>query len=238
MIDTCQVIAHRGASADRPENTVDAFVEAGRQGADGVELDVRPTSDRRLVVCHDVAFADGRAVSATAFDDVPAGICDLRRALEACGTMLVNVEIKNGEGEPGFDRSGWLAEETLRVISEVSPPGGVLVSSFDPDILDTVRGLPDAPPTGLLVLSADQPRDALAAAADAGHEAVHPWDGSVDEDLVARARDARLALNVWTVDDPGRVRELARWGVDAIITNRPASTRAAIGGGRESTAVD
>ena len=56
------VIAHRGASHDHPENTVAAFRAAAEMGADGVELDVRRTSDDRLVVVHDPRLADGRVV--------------------------------------------------------------------------------------------------------------------------------------------------------------------------------
>lgn len=47
------IIAHRGASSDAPENTLAAFRLAWEQGADGVELDLRLSADRRLVVHHD-----------------------------------------------------------------------------------------------------------------------------------------------------------------------------------------
>jgi len=47
------LLAHRGASADAPENTIAAFEEAVRQGADGVELDVQVCSTGEVVVCHD-----------------------------------------------------------------------------------------------------------------------------------------------------------------------------------------
>ena len=47
------LLAHRGASADAPENTLTAFAEAARQGADGVELDVMLCASGELVVCHD-----------------------------------------------------------------------------------------------------------------------------------------------------------------------------------------
>src|SRR5215207_7201024 len=47
------LLAHRGASADAPENTLDAFAEAVRQGADGVELDAMVCGSGEVVVCHD-----------------------------------------------------------------------------------------------------------------------------------------------------------------------------------------
>src|SRR5687767_9081442 len=53
MISTPLIIAHRGASASAPENTIAAFRAAIEQGADGVELDVQLTSDAVAVVFHD-----------------------------------------------------------------------------------------------------------------------------------------------------------------------------------------
>lgn len=47
------IIAHRGASADAPENTLAAFREAIRQKADAIELDVQQTKDKKLIVMHD-----------------------------------------------------------------------------------------------------------------------------------------------------------------------------------------
>ena len=59
------VIAHRGASATFPENTIEAFRGAAEQGADWVELDARRTADHSLVVHHDALLADGRAIVAS-----------------------------------------------------------------------------------------------------------------------------------------------------------------------------
>jgi glycerophosphoryl diester phosphodiesterase len=55
-------IAHRGASAYRPENTIRAFEKAIEQGADCIEIDVQRTADNELVVYHDLCFRDGRLV--------------------------------------------------------------------------------------------------------------------------------------------------------------------------------
>ena len=65
------VIAHRGASAQFAENTLDAFLGAVDQGADGVELDVRRTADGRLAIHHDDALPDGTVIVETAFADLP-----------------------------------------------------------------------------------------------------------------------------------------------------------------------
>ena len=60
------LLGHRGASKDAPENTVTAFELALSQGCDGVEFDVRRTSDGQLVICHDAAL-HGFVVDETPF---------------------------------------------------------------------------------------------------------------------------------------------------------------------------
>ena len=54
-----------------------------------------------------------------------------------------------------------------------------------------------------------------------GHHAIHPWDAQVDEAGIRLAHRHGLAVNVWTVDDPERMRQLIAWGVDGICTNVP-----------------
>ena len=56
------VIAHRGASADFPENSLDAFTGALQQGADWIELDVRRSKDGVLVVHHDAHLNEGALI--------------------------------------------------------------------------------------------------------------------------------------------------------------------------------
>lgn len=223
------VIGHRGASYDYPENTLEAFAGAAAQGADWVELDVRVTSDAILVVHHDPVLADGRVICDTAAADLPASVAPLSEALGAMGSLGVNVEIKNSPGEPGYDPSGWVAGATTTAIAEWGSGLDILVSCFDLATLDEVRAIAPHLATGYLVLSTEEPLDAVAAAAGSGHVAVNPWDPCVSAESVARARDAGIAVNVWTVDDPDRIRQLAEWGVDAVITNRPDVARRALG---------
>src|SRR2546425_413652 len=103
-----EIIAHRGASAAYPENTVEAFRAAGELGATWVELDVRRTSDGRLAVHHDAHLPDGRAIVDVAADDLPPAVPSLAVALEACAPLGVNVEIKNSPNDVDFDPSAAL----------------------------------------------------------------------------------------------------------------------------------
>ncbi|MEZ5322179.1 MAG: glycerophosphodiester phosphodiesterase [Microthrixaceae bacterium] len=222
------IAAHRGASADFVENTVDAFRGAVAQGADWVELDVRSTADGVLVVHHDPLLADGTAIAAVRRSDLPSHVPTLADAFGAASPLGVNVEIKNSEGEPGYDPSGALAVAVVEEIARSAGTREVLVSSFDLATIDRVLQEDPAMPTGYLVFGPDDPHDTAAEAVEHGHGALHPWDHLVTESSVRRCRDLGLALNVWTVDDPGRIAMLADWGVDMVITNRPAMARAAV----------
>lgn len=223
------VIGHRGASHDFSENTLDAFRGAKAQGADWVELDVRKTSDGLLIVHHDAHLSDGRAIADLKSGELPKSVPTLEAALLACAPMGVNVEIKNAEGEPGFDTTGRLARETVSVIHATTGAAEVLISSFDLATLDAVREVDADMPTGYLVLSGEEPADAVALCVERHHQAINPFDLFVSLESIARAHDHGIEVNVWTVDDPARIAELGSWGVDSVITNRPALALAALG---------
>ena len=218
------VVAHRGASAHAAENTIAAFEAAVRFGADGVELDVRATADGALAVHHDPALADGREVHELLADELPAHVCDLAEAFAASAQLLVNVEIK-------ADRPGSGVALAAPVVEACRTWGGpVLVSSFDPAAVDEVRRLdPDLPTAQLTFLLDRSAGDVVRWVAGRGHAAWHPFHVTLDADAVAVAHAAGLQVNTWTVDDPGRVAELAGWGVDAIVTNDVPATMAALG---------
>lgn len=224
------VIGHRGASHDYSENTLEAFEGAKAQGADWVELDVRRTYDGLLIVHHDAHLNDGRAIADLRSDELPDWVPSLEAALRVCAPMGVNVEIKNAKGEPGYDDSGRLARETVGVIGATVERGAqILVSSFDLATLDAVRAADADLPTGYLVLSGEEPVDAVAVCVERGHQAINPFDLFVTAESIARAHDGGVQVNVWTVDDPERIATLGSWGVDSVITNRPDVALAALG---------
>lgn len=223
------VIAHRGASwAEPPGNTLAAFRAAAALGADWVELDVRRTADGGLAVHHDAELVDGRPIVELALGDLPADVPSLAAALDACAGMGVNVEIKNAPVDPDWDESRRVADEVVRVLAG-RDPAALLVTSFDPGAVDRVRELHPGLPTGLLVHPGLAIDDAVVLAAERGHRAVHPWDPIVTEEHVTAAHEHGLAVNVWTVNEPSRMRTLVAWGVDGIITDRPDLARAVVG---------
>src|SRR5262245_8084960 len=132
------VIAHRGASAVEPENTIGAFRRAAAIGADMVELDVRRSADGVLVIHHDAHVPGGRALADTRRADLPVSIPTLAEALEACAGMAVDVEIKNQAGEPGFESDRRLTDDVVAVVHARGDEDRVILSSFDAASLDRV----------------------------------------------------------------------------------------------------
>jgi glycerophosphoryl diester phosphodiesterase len=211
------IIAHRGASRRAPENTIAAFDLALKLGADAVELDVRSSADGILVVHHDPHLVDGRVIIETRSGDLPPSVPTLDAALDACGGLVVNVEVKNVNRAAARATADLLAH---RIAGGV-PPDRFIVSSFDRDAIDMVRRMRPDIPTALLVVD---PGDVAALANDLaadGHSALHPHHAFVTREDIDAAHRAGLRVNVWTCDDVGRLAELTEWDVDGICTNVP-----------------
>ncbi|CAN5560921.1 glycerophosphodiester phosphodiesterase family protein [soil metagenome] len=204
-----------------------------------MELDVRITRDGELVVSHDAWFGDGRGVWETPAADRPSEVVVLDQALDACLGMGVNIEIKNSPGDLG----GEDVPRDLRVCDLVvelvatraaaaraagEPEQQIVVSSFDEETLRRVRHLRPRLATAYLVFDLHGDPELPARAAAGGDVAVNPWDPLVDAAFMERCNTLGLQVNVWTVDDPDRIRELAELGVHSIITNEPANARAAL----------
>ena len=202
------ILGHRGMVRDAPENSIAAFRACSATGADGVELDVRLGPDGELLVHHDPLP-----------DPVPDHVPTLAAALAACEGAIVNVEIKNLPTEPTWDPTEAIAGPVVAAIRGVAV--AAVVSAFTLATIDAVRAVDPEVRTGWLTVSGFDQVEALATAAGRGHTDFHPHDSAVTADLVERTHAAGLRLTTWTVDDPDRMRQLADWGVDCIITNVP-----------------
>ncbi|HWP35236.1 MAG TPA: glycerophosphodiester phosphodiesterase family protein [Thermodesulfobacteriota bacterium] len=244
------VIAHRGASAYAPENTLAAFRAAIALGADMLELDVQLTADRRLAVIHDQAIdrtCDGRGFVAEmtlaelqrfdaglwwgpgfAGERIPA----LEEVLAlARGRVAVNIEAKVPAGEPaeGSGREA-LAEALVAALAEAGSGLTVLVSSFDAGVLRRLRARAPALTLGLLCeariegpagFRPGRLAPYLALAAELGAVSLHPYWRFTGPRLVDAAHAAGLRVYPWTVNRERDLRRLIAIGVDGIITDRP-----------------
>ncbi len=230
-----QVIAHRGASAYRPENTHAAFEFALELGADMLELDLHLTRDGVVVVAHDAELGRlggrGRIGDATLDQiqglDAGAGECvpTLEEVLDRYPARCeLNLELKVGPVGPYPD----LEKAALRAVQERGVLDRVLFSSFAPAVLETLRAASAAARLGVLV--ARRPRRGalergLASAKRLNAEALHPAVALVQPDWIDEAHARGLALYPFTVDDRKEWSRLLAMGVDGIFTNTPDHLR-------------
>jgi len=213
-----RILAHRGASGHRLENSLAAFREARRLGADGVELDVHATHDGALIVHHDPELADLGPISSLAAEQVRQvrlsngeQIPELAAALEVLSGMEVWVELKSLPAS---------ADERLMAAIDQSPtPSFCAVHSFDHRIIARLGARWPALSRG--ILSASYPIDPLAPLVAAGANTLWQEWHLIDAQLVTGLHRMGAKLIAWTVDDSATARGLAELGVDALCGNFP-----------------
>ncbi len=230
------LFGHRGSRTSAPENTLAAFRIAAADGADAIELDVRPSKDGELMVMHDPTLertaSDPRAVHALTVAElarVRVGgserVPTLAETLTLCRELGLGLNVELKRDVPSRTRAVQSAARTLKR-SAVGLP--VIVSSFDPLMLLAFRVLAPAIPTALLVEPDSVARYRLDRAARYLGVAIHADQKLVGSEAVARWHAQGLRVAVWTVNDAATVTELCRIGVDGIISDNPAMARAAI----------
>jgi glycerophosphoryl diester phosphodiesterase len=218
------VLAHRGASVAAAENSPAAFALADTMGADGVELDVRRAPDGRLLVVHD-------PLPGSLADIDTLGAATLAEVLDACGDrMLVNVEIKNWRTDSFYDPTMALVPPILDELRRRGSNAAHrwLISSFSWSTVAACREYAPEIATACLT-SARVDAATIEQLAAAGHQALHPWEGQLDESLVSACHRHGLAVNAWTCNDPGRLVELRDLGVDGVCTDVPDVALRALG---------
>jgi glycerophosphoryl diester phosphodiesterase len=229
------VIAHRGASAYAPENTLAAFNLAFEMGADGIELDVSLTKDGVPVVFHfdpddqthgvrslkDLTLDQVKQIDAGAWFAVRfrgERIPTLFEVLEGmAGRGLIDIELKSNTLQ-----TDGLEAAVAKVIEETNVGSDVLLSSFSPFALYRMSVLNPRLPRGLLY-AGDMPLYLRRAWLRplARPNALHPRWLMVNDRYINWARGKGYKINVWTVDDADEMHRLSALGVDAIITNKP-----------------
>jgi glycerophosphoryl diester phosphodiesterase len=238
-----QVIAHRGASAAAPENTLAAVELALEHGADRVEVDVRRTADGALVLLHDAtprrttdvgperagdhvdsfSLAALRRLDAGSWFDVRFSgqrVPVLGELLELVrGRAGVHLELKDPARHPGVER---------QVLAALGRDDDVVVQSFDHASVRRLHALAPEVPVALLV--EERPHAHLLRTAAGFAAEVNPALTAVGADVVAALREHGLRTSVWTVNAAADLRRVAALGVDGIITDEPALARALLVG--------
>jgi glycerophosphoryl diester phosphodiesterase len=220
------IIAHRGASAAAPENTLAAFRLAKTQGAHGIEFDVQLSADGIPVVIHDdtvdrTTNGRGRVTDLTLaqLQSLDAGqgesIPTLAQTFDLFGPdFLYNLEIKND------DQTDRGAEQAIaECIRRYGVQRQLIISSFNPTALERIYAvLGDEVPLAFLHMGM---MDRDTSAWQFPCHADHPYYLAIDAAYMAWAQAVNRLVNVWTLDDPLIAQQLAAIGVHSIITNNP-----------------
>ncbi len=225
------VIAHRGASGDRPENSLSAFQLAVDQRADMIEIDLHLSCDDAIVVRHDGDLADLglkreiRATDLAQIQTLDAGdgekIPTLDAVLDRFGSAIAfNLEIKTGPGGAYPE----LEAAALRAVERRGLLASTIFSSFSDDVLGRLRALSSGARLAVLV-SARRPAGAFERARAVAAEALNPWFGLANEDWIDGAHAEGFAVYPYTVDALVDLRKCLEVGVDGLFTNYPGRLR-------------
>ena len=226
------IFAHRGASADAPENTLRAIKLALTQKVDGIEIDVHQLG-QELVVIHDrwvhrttngkgqladYTMAQLRTLDAGLGEKVPT----LWEVMEViAGQCTLNIEVKGLQD----------VSLVLALINKASLTLGFrqeqfIVSSFDHHLLAQFKQL--APELKLGALTASKPIDYALFASALGAFSVNADITFLDQNFVNDAHQRGLQVFVYTVDQAEDLKMLYQWGVDGVFCNAPALAKAVV----------
>lgn len=230
-------IGHRGAPKGAPENTIASYLKALEVGLDAIEIDVIATRDGRVVCSHNhdleretsgsgyihqMTYQELKDVDAAVkFPEFsPSKLPLLEEVLDALpGDCVLDIEIK----ATGFvDIKA--ARSVARIIRRRNLYHRVIVSSFHPLVVGTIKWMDRRIPTAYLWTNRDlvpkylrKPRFLRLLHPDFFHPEAH----LVSENLIRSARNRGMRVNAWTVNNRPAMEWLLKLGVDGLISDFP-----------------
>jgi glycerophosphoryl diester phosphodiesterase len=215
------IIAHRGASAYEPENTLRSVKRALELGADMVEVDVRASRDGHIVVMHDATVDRTTNGKGYVKDMTLRELKKLNAGLgERVPTLQEVAELISGKAQLVVEiKVPRIEKKVLQIVKENELERDVLITSFYHPILKKVKELNSNIRTGAIVAS--RPIKTAQLAMDADSDALFPKHVYVDSQMVEEAHRHDLAVYPWTVDDLNAIEPLIGMGVNGIVTNKP-----------------
>ncbi|PXY45274.1 glycerophosphodiester phosphodiesterase [Flavobacterium hydrophilum] len=219
-------IAHRGAKAYEPENTLQAFQKALDLNSDGIELDVHLSADGHIIVMHDetidkmtngkgavntFTLSELKSFSIAGKHQIPTlnEVFDLVR--KRC---FINVELKNAD----------TSKQVVSLIEKYIAEEGwdyshFIVSSFDWNALQEVHNLNSDIPIG--VLTEEDLDTALAFAESIQAKAIHPDFHLLNTDNVRKMQEKGFWVLPWTVNVEEDIQKVKSYNVNGIISDFP-----------------
>jgi glycerophosphoryl diester phosphodiesterase len=201
------LLGHRGARAEKaiPENTPASFDLALASGCDGFEFDVRLSADGQAVICHD-ATSHGLKISGSPAQELALPLLsDVLTRYQ--NTAFLDLELKVS----GLERV------TADLLRKFAPARGFVVSSFLPEVLQTIHRLDATIPLGLICETQTQ----FSVWTQLPVEYVIPHYKLVRKDLISKIKAAGKRILVWTVNLPAAMKRFSKWRVDGIVSDNP-----------------
>lgn len=243
--DHTEIMAHRGASAAAPENTLAAIRQAISDGADWVEVDVQETADGVVVLFHDSDFKklagiDLKIWNATSdqLKNIDVGssfstefqkerVPTLNQALALCKEKIgVNIELKY------YGHDERLEKRVIQSVESHGMESSILIMSLNRNVLQKFRSIRPGWKVGLLTAVAVGKLTRV----DADFLAVNVKMATPR--FVRSAHRRGKAVYVWTVNDPLTMSIMMGRGVDAIITDKPALARSILEQRRQMSSLE
>ncbi|WP_326691226.1 glycerophosphodiester phosphodiesterase family protein [Streptomyces sp. NBC_01795] len=248
-------VAHRGASAYAPENTLAAVDKARQLGIEWVENDVQRTKDGELVVIHDTTLSRTTDVEQRFPDRAPWNVSDFTakeiKSLDAgswfskefegekiptLDEYLARVtkngqelllELKAPELYPGIERQTLGELRQKGWLNRHHTKNKLIIQSFNADAVAAVHQDKPEVKTGFLGTPKASELESYAKFADQ----INPTHTDVSKEYVDAVHDVkgphhrRLEVFTWTVNDAETAKKVAGAGVDGIISNKPDVVR-------------
>lgn len=212
-----KIIAHRGASFFEPENTIKSYSRAIEMGADFVEVDVRLSKDKELIIMHDA---------------------DLSRTTNGKGLVknltideLKKLDAGNGEKIPTLDEVIALVKNKIGLIIEIKEPGteNSIIEKIEENKIENVTLTSFYHKTvknvakfniGAGIIFVGEPVNVYKLAVDANAGIIFPSYRYMTEELVKNAKKHNLTIYPWAIDHKKIFHKFKLMGVDGIVTNR------------------
>lgn len=237
------VISHRTNVGTMPENTLAGVDAAIRDGADGVEIDVRATADGHVVLLHDATLerttGDRRALASLTLAELAAVRVAPARdhaSPEPVPSLTAVLERMEGHGIVVIEvKDGGIADAVAAAVRGRGAAGRCWVWAFDPAVAsDCFRALPEVP-VALLCASTSPAHygyeGPVEAAAAASLAAVSLHHSLVNGETVDAAHARGLRVYTWTVNEPEDIRRVVAAGVDAVCGDFPRRIAAVVAAG-------
>lgn len=227
------IIAHRGSSSSAPENSKASLLQALKDGATGVEIDLQLTSDNEVVVIHDetidrtssgLGFVKDMTLKELKEYDIGSffdpkfkteRIITLKEALELLkNSKIINLEIKK---MVNFNHN--IEKEVVNILESLDLNNKIIVSSFNHDSLDIIKNINNDVLTAPLFYA--RVFNPWEYAKRLGSKYLHLYYKAVDKALIDNCHKNDIKVNVFTVDREEDIKKMIELNVDGIITNYP-----------------